>query len=151
MLIPLQWLVLAFFIVLAIVFFLVYEANSKLQWKEEVTILSNKNNTLKKKLKKGKNLNDEYDQILNNLKNKLTERQFDVFLLAIYGFSSKEIGEKLNVAPTTVDWHIKDIKEKLGVEKRSQFAGILLNELKISVKNENDFKKSETSEKLKGK
>ena len=133
MFIPLQWLVLFFFLMIAIVFFVVYEIQSKFKWKEEVGTLQKKNINLKNKVQNKASLLDEYSLILENLKKQLTERQFEVFLYTIEGMSSKDIGEKLHISPVTIDWHIKDIKSKLNVEKRSQFAGILLNELKKSL------------------
>ena len=138
MLIPLQWLVLFFFLMIAVVFFLVYELQSKFKWKEEAGTLEKKNAKLKSKAKNRASLLDEYSLILEKLKKKLTERQFEVFLYTIDGMSSKDIGEKLHISPATIDWHIKDIKSKLNVEKRTQFAGILLNELKNSLEEVKD-------------
>ena len=138
MFVPLQWLVLFFFVMIAVVFFLVYELQSKFSWKEEAKILKEQNLILKNKTKNKANLLDEYSFILEKLKKKLTERQFEVFLYTIDGMSSKDIGEKLHISPATIDWHIKDIKSKLNVEKRSQFAGILLNELKNSFEEAKD-------------
>ncbi len=133
MLIPLAWLVLFFFIVIAVVFILIYEVDSKFKWKEEANNLTQENLVLKNKKKDTSSLLEEYGKILNNLQKKLTDRQFEVFLYTIDGLSSKEIGDKLHIAPSTIDWHIKDIKTKLEVEKRSQFAGILIKELKQSI------------------
>ncbi len=133
MFIPLAWLVLFFFVVIAVVFILIYEVDSKFKWKEETNNLTQENLVLKNKKKDTSSLLEEYGKILNNLQKKLTDRQFEVFLYTIDGLSSKEIGDKLHIAPSTIDWHIKDIKTKLEVEKRSQFAGILLNELKQSL------------------
>lgn len=138
MLIPLQWLVLFFFLMIAVVFFLVYELQSKFKWKEEAGTLKKQNAKLKNKTKDKASLLDEYSLILEKLKKKLTERQFEVFLYTIDGMSSKDIGEKLHISPATIDWHIKDIKSKLNVEKRTQFAGILLNELKNSLEEVKD-------------
>jgi DNA-binding CsgD family transcriptional regulator len=143
MFVPLQWLVLFFFLILAIVFFLVYEIRAKFNWKEEAHTLLEKNSKLKIKAKNKASLLDEYSAILENLKKRLTERQFEVFLYTIDGLSSKDIGEKLHISPSTIDWHIKDIKSKLNVEKRSQFAGILLDELKQSLKKVETNKESE--------
>ncbi len=133
MFIPLAWLVLFFFVVIAVVFILIYEVDSKFKWKEETNNLTQENLVLKNKKKDTSSLLEEYGKILNNLQKKLTDRQFEVFLYTIDGLSSKEIGDKLHIAPSTIDWHIKDIKTKLEVEKRSQFAGVLLNELKQSL------------------
>ncbi len=138
MFIPLQWLVLFFFLMIAVVFFLVYELQSKFKWKEEAGTLEKQNAKLKNKPKDKASLLDEYSLILEKLKKKLTERQFEVFLYTIDGLSSKDIGEKLHISPATIDWHIKDIKSKLNVEKRTQFAGILLNELKNSLEEVKD-------------
>lgn len=138
MFIPLQWLVFFFFLMIAVVFLLVYEIQSKFKWKEEAGTLKKKNAKLKSKAENKAGLLDEYSLILERLKKRLTERQFEVFLYTIDGLSSKDIGEKLHISPATIDWHIKDIKSKLNVEKRTQFAGILLNELKNSLEEVKD-------------
>jgi len=138
MFIPLQWLVFFFFLMIAVVFLLVYEIQSKFKWKEEAGTLEKKYAELKSKAENKAGLLDEYSLILERLKKRLTERQFEVFLYTIDGLSSKDIGEKLHISPATIDWHIKDIKSKLNVEKRTQFAGILLNELKNSLEEVKD-------------
>ena len=46
---------------------------------------------------------------------KLTPREHDVYLAIVQGLSHREVGEKLNISPRTVEVHKARIMEKLGV------------------------------------
>ncbi|MCP5062580.1 MAG: HTH domain-containing protein [Ignavibacteriae bacterium] len=129
----LPWLVLIFFAVISGVFALVYEIRSKFIWKEKAFQLEKEIDKLKRQVSDPQNLQKAYNSTLQRINKKLTDRQFEIFLLVIDGLSSKEIGEKLNVSSSTIDSHIKEIITQLSVEKRSQFAGVLLGELKSSL------------------
>jgi DNA-binding NarL/FixJ family response regulator len=48
------------------------------------------------------------------IRDKLTEREYGIFLLVGRGLISKEIGDKLSISPQTVQTHRKNIAEKLG-------------------------------------
>lgn len=50
----------------------------------------------------------------------LTERQARILKLVCQGFSSREIGEKLDISYYTVTTHIKNIYQKLQVNSRSE-------------------------------
>lgn len=50
----------------------------------------------------------------------LTERQVKILKLVSQGFSSKEIGEKLDISYYTVTTHIKNIYNKLQVNSRTE-------------------------------
>jgi len=44
----------------------------------------------------------------------LSDREYEIFLLIGHGLMSKEIGEKLGISPQTVQAHRRNIAEKLG-------------------------------------
>ncbi len=46
----------------------------------------------------------------------LTPRELEVLRLLVHGFKHKEIAERLNIAPRTVDFHRQNLKEKLEAE-----------------------------------
>jgi LuxR family maltose regulon positive regulatory protein len=48
----------------------------------------------------------------------LSAREFEVLKYVARGFSNKEIGRLLKLAPETVKWHLKNIFEKLDVSSR---------------------------------
>ena len=51
---------------------------------------------------------------------KLTKREVEVLTLVIEGKSSKEVAEQLFVSKRTVDFHLANIYDKLGVTNRVQ-------------------------------
>lgn len=48
---------------------------------------------------------------------RLTEREQEILELITYGFSSKEIADKLIIEVSTVDFHKKNLRQKLNVSK----------------------------------
>ncbi len=60
------------------------------------------------------------DQKKTDLPEALTERQIKILKLVSQGFSSKEIGEKLNISYYTVTTHVKNIYNKLQVNSRTE-------------------------------
>ncbi len=130
----LPWLVLILFATIATVFVIIYEIRSKFIWKEKAFQLEKEIDKLKRQVSDPEKLQKEYNSTLQKIEKKLTDRQFEIFLLVVDGLSSKEVGEKLNISSSTIDSHIKEIITNLKVEKRSQFAGVLLGELKNSFK-----------------
>lgn len=50
--------------------------------------------------------------------NDLTESELAVLALLARGSSRKHIAEELVLSPSTVQWHLKNIYEKLGVHNR---------------------------------
>jgi non-specific serine/threonine protein kinase len=52
--------------------------------------------------------------------NPLSAREQEVLRLVSEGFSSKDIGRQLVIAPSTVNQHVKAIFDKLGVDTRAQ-------------------------------
>ena len=56
----------------------------------------------------------------------LTRRQLEVATLAAVGLTNKEIGTQLHLSPRTVESHVREALDALGLERRSQFAGARL-------------------------
>jgi NarL family two-component system response regulator YdfI len=50
----------------------------------------------------------------------LTEREYEVLRLVAEGLSSKVIGGQLFISPSTVNYHLTSIFNKLGVNTRAQ-------------------------------
>jgi DNA-binding NarL/FixJ family response regulator len=55
----------------------------------------------------------------------LTTRERQVATLAAEGLSNREIAEQLVVTVKTVEWHLKNSFQKLGVRSRTQLPGQL--------------------------
>lgn len=58
---------------------------------------------------------DEFDRLI-----KLTVREKEILKLLVQGLSSKEIGEYLEISPSTVDTHRKNMLKKLSFNKVSE-------------------------------
>ncbi|WP_439153245.1 LuxR C-terminal-related transcriptional regulator [Winogradskyella sp.] len=77
------------------------------------------------------NSQNEYETIyFNNYSQKLlsagiSNRERDVIRLLILGFSSKEISQKLNISPHTVDTHRRNILKKLNITSTGELIGML--------------------------
>lgn len=56
---------------------------------------------------------------LNNKKN-VSNRECEVLLWLSNGLTAKEIALELNISPRTVEHHIKNVKEKTNLYRRSQ-------------------------------
>ena len=52
----------------------------------------------------------------------LSERETDVLRLIAAGLSNQAIAERLVLAPSTIQWHVKNIYSKLNVHSRTQAA-----------------------------
>ena len=87
-----------------------------------------------------KRLNDqnEYDTLyFNNFSQKLisdgiSNRERDVIRLLVLNYSSKDIAEKLNISPNTVDTHRRNILKKLGISSTGELIGMMkLNQFLI--------------------
>lgn len=65
-----------------------------------------------------------------------TERELDVLRELITGDSNAAIGERLNMTPGTVKWHIKNMLQKTGFHTRTELAaearslGIVIKQIK---------------------
>lgn len=59
----------------------------------------------------------------------LTDRQRDVVQLTAEGLSTKEVAARLGLSPKTVDCHLHNAKQKLGVKNKVQLARVCILEL----------------------
>lgn len=77
------------------------------------------------------NEQDEYETVyFNNFSQKLlsdgiSNRERDVIRLLVLNYSSKEISEKLNISPHTVDTHRRNILKKLNISSTGELIGML--------------------------
>lgn len=55
----------------------------------------------------------------------LTDRQKEIALLIVNGFSNKEIAKSLQVSPSTVKNHVHAILDRLQIDRRSKIACLL--------------------------
>ncbi|XVV16357.1 ATP-binding protein [Actinoplanes sp. CA-131856] len=55
----------------------------------------------------------------------LTAQERQIALLARDGYSNPEIGERLFLSPRTVEWHLRKVFGKLGIESRRQLRDVL--------------------------
>jgi DNA-binding CsgD family transcriptional regulator len=131
--VPLNWFVLFFFIILAAVFFLAYEINSKFKWKQRAFDLEDEVQKLRNRISSSPSIRLELNEVMSDIKKDLTSRQFQIFIYTIEGLSSKEIAEILSIAPTSIDSHIKEIVKKQNVKKRPQLAGVFFEKLKTKI------------------
>ena len=56
---------------------------------------------------------------------RLTRRELEVAMLVAEGLSDKEIGAKLFVSKRTAEWHLEQVRNKLGLQSRSQVAAYI--------------------------
>ncbi|MCB0572550.1 MAG: response regulator transcription factor [Phaeodactylibacter sp.] len=57
----------------------------------------------------------------------LTSREKEILCLLAEGLTSRETGEALNIASVTVETHIRNIKSKLGINKKAQLVKYVLD------------------------
>ena len=62
----------------------------------------------------------------STVKAPLSARETDCLRLVLKGKSDKEIARELDIAPTTVHFHVERVKKKLGVKSRSQAAAAIV-------------------------
>lgn len=73
----------------------------------------------------------EYDTVYFNsfsrklLENGISNRERDIVRLLVLNYSSKEISEKLNISPHTVDTHRRNILKKLKISSTGELIGML--------------------------
>jgi DNA-binding CsgD family transcriptional regulator len=77
------------------------------------------------------NPNNEYETLyFNNFSQKLlsdviSNRERDIIRLLVLNYSSKDIAEKLNISPNTVDTHRRNILKKLNITSTGELVGML--------------------------
>lgn len=130
---PLNWMVLLFFILNASILFIIFVLNSKFKWRMITNELEAEVERLNKKLSTSPSIEKDFAEALEDIKEKLNTRQFEIFMLNFEGYSSKEIAEKINLSPNTINSHIKVICKNLGVKKRSQLGNVFFDRLKEKI------------------
>ncbi len=77
------------------------------------------------------NENNEYETVYFNnfsqklLTNGISNRERDIIRLLVLSYSSKEIGERLNISSNTVDTHRRNILKKLNISSTGELIGML--------------------------
>lgn len=127
---PLNWMVLLFFLFNVAIVIIIFAINSKFKWRMIANNLEFTVAKLKSEISSSHNFKEDFTEAIKEIKEKLTERQFEIFLLIVEGLSSKEIAKIINLAPNTIDSNVKDICKNLKVKKRSQLGAIFFNKLK---------------------
>ena len=83
------------------------------------------------------NANNEYENRYYNdfsqkaLSNSITNRERDVVRLLVLNYSSKKIGELLNISSNTVDTHRRNILKKLNISSTGELVGLLKNNMSL--------------------
>ncbi len=67
------------------------------------------------------------DQLNKRLITPLTEREFEILMLAVSDKKNSEIAEEIFVSVNTVKYHLKNIYEKLGVSNRKEALQFAIN------------------------
>lgn len=57
---------------------------------------------------------------------KLSQREVDVLRLLARGYTDKEVAQQLDIAPTTVDTHVRKIYRKLSINSRVELRRLLV-------------------------
>lgn len=130
---PLNWMVLLFFIFNASILFIIFVLNSKFKWRMITNDLEAEIERLSKKITSSPSIKKDFTEALEEIESKLNTRQFEIFILSIEGYSSKEIAERINLSPNTINSHIKTICRNLEVKKRSQLGNVFFDRLKEKI------------------
>jgi two-component system invasion response regulator UvrY len=75
---------------------------------------------------------DEIDGAGKSVIERLSEREFDVFIRLARGENVQRIAEDLNLSPSTVGTHLYNIKQKLHVSNQSELTLIAVREALIA-------------------
>ena len=95
------------------------------------TVLDSKINIQVSATAKLLNENNEYEtKYFNNFSQKLlsdgiSNRERDIIRLLVLNYSSKDIAEKLNISPNTVDTHRRNILKKLNISSTGELIGMI--------------------------
>lgn len=130
---PLNWMVLLFFLFIIAVLIIIFALNSKFKWRMIANNLEEKVEKLNTKLSSSPDIITDFSESIIEIKEELSDRQFEIFMLTFEGRSSKEIAEKINLAPNTIDSIIKEICKLLGVKKRNQLGSVFFTKLKDKI------------------
>ncbi|MEP4597726.1 MAG: helix-turn-helix transcriptional regulator, partial [Cyclobacteriaceae bacterium] len=70
------------------------------------------------------------DQLNKRLITPLSDREFEILMLAVSDKSNSEIADQIFVSVNTVKYHLKNIYEKLGVSNRKEALQFAINPTK---------------------
>ncbi len=79
------------------------------------------------------------EEIDNRAANPLTDREFEILMLAVSGKNNSEIAEELHVSVNTIKFHLKKIYEKLGVNSRKAALQFAMNLRRESQRKKSDL------------
>ena len=102
--------------IIGLAHYTVVDSNIKLQVNASAKMLNN---------------NNEYETMYFNsfsqklLSGGITNRERDIVRLLVLNYSSKDIGEKLNISSNTVDTHRRNILKKLNISSTGELIGML--------------------------
>jgi two-component system invasion response regulator UvrY len=71
---------------------------------------------------------DEIEGTAKSVVDRLSEREFDVFIRLARGATVQRIAEDLNLSPSTVGTHLYNVKQKLRVNNQSELTLIAIRE-----------------------
>jgi two-component system invasion response regulator UvrY len=71
---------------------------------------------------------DEFEGAAKSLVDRLSEREFDVFIRLARGATVQRIAEDLSLSPSTVGTHLYNVKQKLRVNNQSELTLIAIRE-----------------------
>lgn len=136
MAVSVAWSVLFLFLIFIGILLIVYQSYTKVTWQNRASKLEEEKLKLAKEIKNLKKqpsaqsiVKKEYDAFLAELKDKLKGRKYEIFLLSIKGYSSKEIAAKLYIVEATVNSHMKEILTILNVKARKELPSIIINKI----------------------
>lgn len=70
------------------------------------------------------------DTDFNRVKTSISNREYEVMNLLSHGLSEKEIAERLFISPKTVNNHLTNIRQKIGVTKNIEIVAYYLATLR---------------------
>ena len=71
---------------------------------------------------------DDIEGAAKSVVDRLSEREFDVFIRLARGATVQRIAEDLNLSPSTVGTHLYNVKQKLHVNNQSELTLIAIRE-----------------------
>ena len=71
---------------------------------------------------------EDVEGVSKSVVNRLSEREFDVFIRLARGATVQRIAEDLNLSPSTVGTHLYNVKQKLRVNNQSELTLIAIRE-----------------------
>jgi len=123
-------LIFAIFLIVAVGGFIVYILINRSRLKEKLLLEEVENLRLKINSLVGgtsDGLDVDLGQLNKRLITPLSEREFEILMLAVSDKNNSEIAEQIFVSVNTVKYHLKNIYEKLGVSNRKEALQFTIN------------------------